>query len=155
MTAHIKRKNVRTSRGDVMQHKNKLDTMRGKIIAFDKMINENEVQVAANLRFVIAIPSVKEEGEGGYDEAQFNDALFLANHIKEKAGVGHVEIVKDCFTIPLLASPSLPQIDYIIFLFEFWEKERDYILDSIFHTSTRSFSSVELHGKNEHFAHHF
>jgi len=102
---------------------NKEITLQDQIAYFDEVLkNDTESK-----RFIIAIPT-----QNVRDEQQYQEALMLAEHIKQKMDTELVEIMTNCFQIKTgSCQPLIEELDFLVFLHEFLDGEEEFIVNTV------------------------
>lgn len=114
-----------------------------QIAYFDQILGDD----TSSKCFIIAVPSDLGESTNheAKDENQYQEALILKNHIEKKLNTDQVEILTDCFHLHFGECGSLiKDLDYLVFLHEFWEKEEEYIIENIRRSRRFAVDSINL-----------
>jgi len=113
-----------------MENSNREITLLDQIAYFDEVLGND----TTSKRFIIAIPSDLNDSNSQdvKDAKQYEEALILAEHIKNKMNTALVEIVTNCFQINSSSCESLiKELDYLVLLHDFWDKEEEFIINTI------------------------
>jgi len=122
-----------------------------KILELKELVKDQKLDIFDGSNVVIAVPSIDESGRSIFKDdrelyhVQRRDAYKLAEFIKGKTESKVLDIILDADKIVDLSCFVNKQIDYVLFLHEFLEFERDYILNELKKSGHRDLQVIELY----------
>ena len=125
-------------------------SVEDKIDELKNQANGLNHNVLSGATIVIAVPSYDESGRFIYIDdqvlynAQKQDANRLAAYIHSNTSSCIVDIILDADKSHTVLETNQP-IDYVLFLHEFMDFERDYILDELRESKHGAMQAIELY----------
>ena len=123
-------------------------TLEDQMAYFDTCVKGRKYE-----RFIIAVPSIPDEetdhNANANAEKQYQEALIFAEHIKKKMNTDLVEISNNCFDVHIgSCQPLIAELDFLVFLHDFWEKEQTHIIHNIRESRQFAFNVFDLKPDN-------
>lgn len=125
--------------------------IEGKIQELKKLVKDKELDVFDGANLIIVVPTIDESGrfipleDKALFSVQKRDATRLAEFFSKETKSHVLEVILDSDKIADATHLVNKQIDYVLFLHEFLDFERDYVLDELKESGYGALQAIELY----------